>query len=211
MMENLWIYEKSRACPQEALKPIQGGKLKGKSDINPMWRIKLLTELFGPCGVGWKTEDEQYWTTPGASGEVIAWCSIKLRWWDKEAATWSSPVNGIGGSMMVETEKGKLVSNDEAYKMAYTDAISVACKALGFAADVYWGNDRTKYDRPDPDSPPPPPPEPVFICEDCTLPIKPFKKRDGTILTAAEFAENTKKLYGRQLCFECQKKAAAGG
>ena len=31
--------------------------------------------------------------------------------------------------------------------MAYTDAISVACKALGVGADVYWQADRTKYDQ----------------------------------------------------------------
>lgn len=30
--------------------------------------------------------------------------------------------------------------------MALTDAISVACKALGVAADVYWNMDATKYD-----------------------------------------------------------------
>jgi hypothetical protein len=35
--------------------------------------------------------------------------------------------------------------DDEAYKKAYTDAISVACKALGFAADVYYQEDETKY------------------------------------------------------------------
>lgn len=29
--------------------------------------------------------------------------------------------------------------------MAYTDALSVACKSLGFAADIYYENDRTKY------------------------------------------------------------------
>ena len=29
--------------------------------------------------------------------------------------------------------------------MALTDAISVACKALGFGADVYWQADATKY------------------------------------------------------------------
>lgn len=23
------------------------------TDINPMWRIKRLTEIFGPVGVGW--------------------------------------------------------------------------------------------------------------------------------------------------------------
>ena len=43
-MENMEIYEKSRVCPQNAQRPILGGKLKGKSDINPVWIIKQLTE-----------------------------------------------------------------------------------------------------------------------------------------------------------------------
>ena len=43
--ENLKVYNAVRECPQEALKPISAGRLKGKSDINPMWRIKKLTEL----------------------------------------------------------------------------------------------------------------------------------------------------------------------
>ena len=30
--------------------------------------------------------------------------------------------------------------------MATTDAISVACKQLGIGADIYFANDRTKYD-----------------------------------------------------------------
>lgn len=54
-MTNLEIYEKSRTVPKEAKKSIAGGKLKGKTDINPMWRIKKLTELFGPCGVDRKS------------------------------------------------------------------------------------------------------------------------------------------------------------
>lgn len=29
--------------------------------------------------------------------------------------------------------------------MAYTDALSVACKALGIGADIYWSKDKTKY------------------------------------------------------------------
>jgi hypothetical protein len=51
-MNNLEIYEKVRAVPQEAQKPISGGRLSGKTDINPMWRIKVLTETFGVCGFG---------------------------------------------------------------------------------------------------------------------------------------------------------------
>lgn len=31
--------------------------------------------------------------------------------------------------------------------MALTDAISVACKALGIGADVYWDKDSTKYNN----------------------------------------------------------------
>jgi hypothetical protein len=55
-------------------------------------------------------------------------------------------VPGIGGSMMVAQEKGGLRANDECYKMAVTDALSVAMKALGVAADVYMGLwDGTKY------------------------------------------------------------------
>lgn len=142
-MENLRLYNQVRECPEEALKEIKGGKLQGKSDINPIWRIKKLTELFGPAGIGWKAPIIQKWTENGAGGEVAAFVDIEL--YVKQDGQWSEAIQGTGGSMLVTTEKGKLVTNDEAFKMAYTDAISVACKALGFAADVYWDNDKTKY------------------------------------------------------------------
>lgn len=210
-MENMRIYEASRKCPSEALKPIQAGKLKGKSDINPMWRIKQLTTLFGPCGIGWKTFDETFWTTPGANGEVIAWCSLKLSYWENgDWNDWSEPVFGIGGSMLVDTQKGNLTSNDEAYKMAYTDAISVACKALGFAADVYWEKDRTKYDRAD-DTPPAPPKEsapPPIMCERCGKKVTPMKN-GGKVYSVEEIAENSKAKYNSCLCWNCMKEVNA--
>ena len=43
--DNLSIYERVRSVPAEAKKAIEAGRLKGKSDINPMWRIKALTEV----------------------------------------------------------------------------------------------------------------------------------------------------------------------
>ena len=43
-------------------------------------------------------------------------------------------------------EKSGTYTSDECYKMALTDAISVACKSLGMGADIYWGQDSTKYD-----------------------------------------------------------------
>ena len=47
--------------------------------------------------------------------------------------------------MFVTNEIRGLHTSDEAYKMAYTDAISVACKMLGMGADIYWNADATKY------------------------------------------------------------------
>ena len=53
---NLALYNQVRSVPENAKSPISGGPMKGKTNVNPMWRIQKLTELFGPCGEGWKVE-----------------------------------------------------------------------------------------------------------------------------------------------------------
>lgn len=143
-MDNMSIYEAARECPQDALKPITAGRLKGKSDINPMWRIKKLTEIFGACGIGWYYTIDKQWIECSEK-ENAAFCNISL--YVKADGEWSKPIIGTGGSMFVAQEKNGAYTSDEAFKMALTDAISVACKALGFAADVYWNTDSTKYNR----------------------------------------------------------------
>lgn len=143
-MNNLELYNKVRQVPEEAKKTIRGGRLKGMTDINPMWRIKALTEQFGPCGIGWYyTIDDRWIDTSMAKDEMTANVIISLYY--KVDDEWSKPVQGIGGSMLVASEKNGLYVNDECFKMATTDAISVACKALGMGADVYWDKDNTKY------------------------------------------------------------------
>ena len=143
MCENMKYYNIGRKVPDEAKKTIAAGKLKGFTDINPMWRIQMLTEMFGPCGIGWYIDDVRYWTEEGKDGRVAAFCEIQL--YIKVDGEWSKPIEGIGGSMFVNNFKGQAETSDEAYKMAYTDAISVATKALGIGADVYWEAGRTKY------------------------------------------------------------------
>ena len=157
-MENMEIYNRFREAPQEALKQIGAGRLKGFTDINPMWRIKKLTEEFGPCGFGWATTVEKMWLEPGAGGVVAAFVQISLR--VKRGGEWSEAIPGIGGASFVSVERQGPYTSDEAFKMAYTDAISVACKSLGMAADVYYAKDRTKYDQPPQDQPAPQPPFP---------------------------------------------------
>lgn len=125
------------------LKEIKGGNLNGKTDINPVWRFRALTEAFGPCGFGWTVREAERWTNECA-GEVGAFVKVELR--INIGGTWSEPIEGVGGSKLCGKGRGDGL-NDEAWKMATTDAISVACKALGMAADVYTG----KQSHKDPD------------------------------------------------------------
>lgn len=142
-MENLELYNALREVPQEAQKTIGAGRLKGMTDINPMWRIKALTEQFGACGDGWYPEPVNF-TTYECNGEIVARVDVKL-YYKRADGSWSRPLYGTGGSKLVSKEKGGLYVNDEAFKMAYTDAISVAGKLVGLGADVYWAKDNTKY------------------------------------------------------------------
>jgi hypothetical protein len=148
---NLSIYERVRCVPKEAKKEIEAGRLKGKHDINPMWRIKALTEVFGPAGFGWYTEIIRTWTEASESGEMAVFVDINL--FVKKDGEWSRPIFGNGGNKLIANEKkyenGQQVYipylDDDAYKKAYTDAISVAAKALGVGADVYFEKDKGKY------------------------------------------------------------------
>ena len=146
-MDNMEIYNQFAAVPENAKKPITAGRLKGMTDINPMWRIKMLTERYGACGIGWKYVITDKRIINGADGAVCAFMDIDL--YVKENGEWSEPIAGTGGSQLVLKEKGGLHTNDECFKMALTDAISVACKALGMGAEVYWQADETKYDNED--------------------------------------------------------------
>ena len=143
-MENLDLYQKVRSVPDSAKKTIKGGRTSGMTDINPMWRIKVLTEQFGPCGIGWYYIPTRKWLETSGN-EIAAFVDIEL--YIRVDGEWSKPIPGNGGSMFASKEKSGIYVSDECYKMATTDAISVACKQLGIGADVYWDSDRTKYNK----------------------------------------------------------------
>lgn len=142
-VDNLSLYNKVKEVPKEAQKPIQGGRLAGFTDINPMWRIKTLTEQFGVVGFGWYYEILEEKIVEGANDEKVAFVRINL--FIKMGEEWSKPIQGTGGSNFVAKEKNGLYTSDECLKMALTDAISVACKAIGIGADVYYGTSDSKY------------------------------------------------------------------
>lgn len=197
-MGNMDIYNAVRAVPDSAQKRITGGRLNGMTDINPMWRIRELTELFGPCGIGWKYKIVREWLETASTGEVGAFVDIELQYRITPDADWSEPIPGTGGSKFVSAEKGNnLRASDECYKMALTDAISVACKALGFGADIYWEAGRTKYNAAPPDQ------DEEYTCAQCGKTIRDGKKKDGSTWKAGDIALYAQKRYDRQLCFEC--------
>ena len=144
-MKDLDLYNKVREVPKEAQKPFNNGRFSG-TDINPMWRIKKLTEEFGICGFGWYYEITDKWLEKGQDDIIAAFVNINL--FIKIGEEWSKPIQGTGGNTFVSKNKNGYQVSDECYKMALTDAISVAAKALGVGADIYFGNDRTKYDTP---------------------------------------------------------------
>ena len=195
-MDNLTIYNEVRSVPDSAKRRIEAGRLKGKTDINPMWRIKALTEKFGPCGFGWKYVITDKRLEQGANSEVAAFLDIDL--FVKADGVWSDAIPGTGGSAFVAKEENGLYTSDECFKMALTDAISVACKALGFGADVYWDADKSKYDKPESKQ------EAPVLCECCGLPIKPVKCGDRVYPTN-EIVENAVKKYGKRLCWGCMR------
>ena len=143
-MNAIELYNSLSRPPANMLKPIEGGKLKDKTDINPQWRYRAMTEAFGLVGIGWDYEIQKLWVEAGAGGEVLCFAQVSVR--VKQGDAWSTPIIGIGGSKLVQLEKGGLVSNDEGYKMVITDAFSTSLKMLGVASAIYEGLwDGAKY------------------------------------------------------------------
>lgn len=136
-MDNMALYNNLCTPPNDALKTIKFGNLKGKSDINPQWRYEAITNQFGACGTGWKFTIDSHWTQPVPTGEIMVYVMISFYY--KLGETWSEPIPAYGGDFLVKKDKNGIHGNDEALKMAVTDALGTAMKMIGVAADVYRG------------------------------------------------------------------------
>lgn len=202
MSGNMELYERFQNTPPEAKKEIKAGRIKGFTDINPMYRIRALTEAFGPCGIGWKYTIDKKWLEAGANGEVAGFVDISLYY--RFEGEWSDPVPGTGGSSFIAKERSGLYTSDEVYKMALTDALSVACKALGIGADVYWQSGRTKYQAKEERQAAQPVHSPIS-CTLCGGRIGSVQTKGGGYMNAEQVAEYSKKKFGQVLCPKCQR------
>lgn len=196
-MGNMDLYNRVKQPPQDALKQFSNGKFSG-TDINPMWRIKTLTEEFGMCGFGWYTKVNRYWTEEASDCSIAVFCELEL--YVKQDGEWSKPIVGVGGNTFERKTKSGSSVSDEAYKMAYTDALSIACKALGFGADIWWKCEETKYTKDQNEE------QQTYICEHCKKPIG-ETLIDGKRWAAAKVAAASQKKHGMNLCYSCNLKA----
>jgi len=143
-MDNMELWNKVSRPPLSALKKITGGRLSNMTDVSPQWRYQIMTETYGPCGIGWKFTVDKKWREEGSEAQIMCFADITL--YVKTENGWSEGIPGSGGSMLVEKESKGMHTSDEGYKMAVTDALSVAMKMLGVAAEIYLGNfDGSKY------------------------------------------------------------------
>ena len=235
-MDNMKIYELARKVPDEAKKPIMAGRLKGMTDINPMYRIKRLTELFGPCGLGWWYEiTKKEIVDDELTKQRAAFVDILLYYVDPDTGNTSVGIPGTGGAAFVSQERSGPYMSDECFKMALTDAISVAAKAIGIAADVYWDKDRTKYTAPEYDEPARDVPrrgsteaaqavgqqklermnaqlagnEKPPTCDSCGKVITGWVDATGKRYTASALIKRAQEKYNGCYCAECMTRIAA--
>ena len=161
--ENMRIWEAlGKTDPAATKQFIRSGGFKGTA-ISPMWANLQMTEFFGPCGSGWGQGKPEYQVVE-AGGEVLVYCTVELWYREPGIPAHRYSVFGVGGDKVVtqvfmKDGKGQKIvdeakggyktypqTDDEAFKKAYTDALSNAMKFIGVAADVHMGLfDDNKY------------------------------------------------------------------
>ena len=108
--------------------------------IKPMWAYKRMTEEFGPCGKGWGINKPEF-ELQHMDEDVLVFCTVSVWHEEPEQLTW-----GVGGDRIRSKNRHGLYVDDEAYKKAFTDAVTNALKFIGVGADVHMGMyDDNKY------------------------------------------------------------------
>lgn len=156
MSENTKLWDMlGRTDPKHTQQFKRGGGFKGTA-IRPIWSFRRMTEEFGPCGKGWGVGEPVFQVVPGINNEVMVYCTTSI-WYSIEndgEFTNNHVVYGVGGDKIVSHVRAheqynrpeRWENDDEAFKKAYTDAITNALKLIGVGADVHMGLfDDSKY------------------------------------------------------------------
>lgn len=141
-LDNLRLWRLLKRTDPRATKPFaRPGGFRG-TQIDPAWRLQVMTEAFGPVGQGWGYEQLE-WTVI----EQMVFACVRVWYRDPETGEryYTGPQWG-GTELFRRRRDGDLEPNDESFKMSVTDALGKCLLQLGLAADVYLGLfDDSKY------------------------------------------------------------------
>lgn len=99
--------------------------------VDPIYRARKLTEVFGPAGIGWGWEVLKEWREEFGAGSFV-FAKVQVWYCDLREGDHIRYVGPqIGGSPPLDPS--------DCYKAAITDAIGKCFSMLGLAADVYSG------------------------------------------------------------------------
>lgn len=147
--QSVELFRAQARPPENAIRPIEAGRLKRFSDINPQWRIEALTETYGLYGLGWFVQIKDTTTVDlPETKEKMLFLTLELfvrDWSIPDEFKWFGPALGVGGDYLIIKDKNGVHGNDEAYAMAMTDALGKAAKLFGIANDIYRGKFDSKY------------------------------------------------------------------
>jgi uncharacterized short protein YbdD (DUF466 family) len=102
--------------------------------VDAYYQIRLATEVFGPCGIGWK------YTYKKEVTDSLIICELEFSY--KLNDKWSEPIPVMSATPRYMKSK----EDDDAYKKCVTDCLTKALSYLGFSADVFLGQfDDNKY------------------------------------------------------------------
>lgn len=134
MSDNMRVWNKlSKSDPAHTKGFKRAGGFSGTA-IKPIWAIKMLTEIFGPVGIGWGHGKPDFTLVPADGGEILVYCTVECWHTSRENSFY-----GVGGDKAVAKNKNGLFTDDEAFKKAFTDATMNAFKSAGVAADIHMG------------------------------------------------------------------------
>lgn len=151
MSNNTALWDKlGKTDPAHTKKFKRAGGFEGTA-IKPMFSYRRLTEEFGPCGTGWGVGEPSFQVVAGDNKEMLVFCTVSGWYMHGEDRR---TVYGVGGDKIVTHIKAnekynrpeRWENDDEAFKKAFTDALTNAFKLVGVGADVHMGMfDDNKY------------------------------------------------------------------
>lgn len=110
----------------------RAGGFKGTA-IKPMFSFRRMTEEFGACGQGWGVNEPTFQVVHSGD-DILVYCTVSV--WHGDRA---NVVFGVGGDKVASKNKNGSFTDDEAFKKAFTDAVTNALKLIGVGADVHMG------------------------------------------------------------------------